>query len=44
MALAMVACVPDWPFYNRQQLKWLSSSDSTVPAHAVPAGKQRKVR
>ena len=43
VALALVACVPDWPFYNKQQLRWLSP-DSTGPALALPASKQRKLR
>ena len=43
VALALVACVPDWPFYNKQQLRWLGS-DSVAPALAASASRQKKAR
>ncbi|BDA42930.1 probable signal peptidase complex subunit 1 [Coccomyxa sp. Obi] len=47
VAVAMVACVPDWPWFNRHPLKWLPSapeqSEQRSNAH-LSATKQRRTR
>ncbi len=43
--LAMVACIPDWPWYNRSGLQWLPSEQKQEEAALQQASaKLRKVR
>ena len=44
VAVAMVACVPDWPWYNRHPLKWLPSAPKQSSPVAVATSKQKKIR
>jgi len=43
VAVAMVACVPDWPWFNRSPQKWQPVQVSTnSPATPAPSGKRVK--
>ena len=45
VAFAMVACVPDWPWYNSNELKWLPSAqpkEETAARQGI--AKQKKLR
>lgn len=37
-ALAFVACVPDWPLYNRHPIKWLPPKEAPPAAGAPRRG------
>ena len=45
MAVAMVACVPDWPWYNRNGLQWLPSAQQQEDGcMQQSAARQKKAR
>ncbi|EIE24954.1 hypothetical protein COCSUDRAFT_83646 [Coccomyxa subellipsoidea C-169] len=47
VAVAMVACVPDWPWFNRHPLKWLPKSPQPLEQKSAgqsTTSQQRKTR
>jgi len=42
VAIAAVVCLPDWPFYNRNPLKWLQSVEPPKQQTKTKTGKKKK--
>ena len=42
LAFCIVLCVPDWPIYNRNPVKWLDEIPASEPRNETPSKKGKK--